>query len=370
LSDIGSNAHSAIDSHIGASAAHGVSGNVVGTSDAQTLTNKTIGDPTDGTKALTFSLGSATTAKTMTIASAHTDDRTITLPNITGTLATLAGTEELTNKTLTSATVKTDFSVSNAASVKFFEGTGGGTNYAAVKAPATLAGDYTLTLPADDGDAGQLLSTDGSGGLSWVSPLTNPMDSAGDLIVGGSAGAATKLDAGSDGQFLKAKGAASPEWTTLTSANVAGRTDGASPGSGILGEIAGAATITGSTATYGSGATTMATVTLNKGVYILMATGSIYLDTRPGSGIGGSKVDIYNGAAVVVEHVRGLYFGASAAAPDCVFSPYSLIAPVSVASDSTAFTLRTTCISVSGTPTSAVVGWDTQTNKFWAVRIA
>lgn len=31
-----------------------------------------------------------------------------------------------------------------------------------------LAGDYTLTMPPDDGSPGQVLQTDGSGGLSWV----------------------------------------------------------------------------------------------------------------------------------------------------------------------------------------------------------
>lgn len=40
-------------------------------------------------------------------------------------------------------------------------------NYASVKAPATLGANYTLTLPGNDGDAGQYLQTNGAGALSW-----------------------------------------------------------------------------------------------------------------------------------------------------------------------------------------------------------
>lgn len=43
------------------------------------------------------------------------------------------------------------------------------TNYAAIKAPAVLASDYTLTLPINDGSANQALTSDGSGVLSWQS---------------------------------------------------------------------------------------------------------------------------------------------------------------------------------------------------------
>jgi len=41
-------------------------------------------------------------------------------------------------------------------------------NYLAIQAPATLSANYTLTMPANDGDADQALVTDGSGVLSWT----------------------------------------------------------------------------------------------------------------------------------------------------------------------------------------------------------
>lgn len=125
-----------------------------------------------------------------------------------------------TSPVITTPTVRTSLLLQNASGSQpellMSEDPDNGTNKMTVKAAATMASDYILTLPATDGDAGQLLSdTDGSGTLGWVSPLTNPMDSAGDLIVGGVAGAATKLDSGTSGQFLASAGAASPVWTTL-----------------------------------------------------------------------------------------------------------------------------------------------------------
>ena len=54
------------------------------------------------------------------------------------------------------------------AGILFYEGSANGTNKINIKSPAALAADYTLTLPADDGDADEVLKTDGSGVLSWV----------------------------------------------------------------------------------------------------------------------------------------------------------------------------------------------------------
>ena len=43
-----------------------------------------------------------------------------------------------------------------------------GGQYVAMQAPATLGASYTITLPANDGDANQVLATNGSGVTSWV----------------------------------------------------------------------------------------------------------------------------------------------------------------------------------------------------------
>lgn len=97
----------------------------------------------------------------------------VTLPT-SGTLATLAGAEALSSKTLASPDVTTHIRVLNQGQVKLREGIGGGTNEVSIQAPATLAGDYTLTLPVDDGNANQVLTTDGAGVLSWGTAAATP----------------------------------------------------------------------------------------------------------------------------------------------------------------------------------------------------
>ncbi|MBC7742154.1 MAG: hypothetical protein H7061_08150, partial [Bdellovibrionaceae bacterium] len=51
------------------------------------------------------------------------------------------------------------------------------TNSIRMMAPATFAGNYTLTLPVDAGPAGYILRTDGTGVLSWVNPTAGAVTS-------------------------------------------------------------------------------------------------------------------------------------------------------------------------------------------------
>jgi hypothetical protein len=65
-----------------------------------------------------------------------------------------------------------DQSLANAKAIKFYEATGGGTNFVALKAAAALAGDTTFTLPTADGTANQVLVTDGATNLSFATAVT------------------------------------------------------------------------------------------------------------------------------------------------------------------------------------------------------
>jgi len=64
-----------------------------------------------------------------------------------------------------------DFIVGNnsttGGSMKFKEGTSNGTDHVALKAPNSLGSSVTFTLPSADGSAGQFLTTNGSGELSF-----------------------------------------------------------------------------------------------------------------------------------------------------------------------------------------------------------
>lgn len=57
-----------------------------------------------------------------------------------------------------------------------------GGEYVALQAPATVASNITFTLPGTTGSSGQLLTTDGSGTLSW-STVASPAQGGGALIV-------------------------------------------------------------------------------------------------------------------------------------------------------------------------------------------
>jgi hypothetical protein len=90
----------------------------------------------------------------------------------------LAGSANLTFDGTTLAA--TQFNVTAQGDVRFEDTTGG--QYVALQAPSTVATNITYTLPGTDGSNGQLLSTDGSGNLSFTT-VSSPAVASGAIII-------------------------------------------------------------------------------------------------------------------------------------------------------------------------------------------
>ena len=88
-----------------------------------------------------------------------------------------------------------DFKVGNGSTtggtLKIMEDTDNGSNFVGLKAPDSIASNLTLTLPSSDGSSGQVLGTNGSGVLSFVS-TTSSLAGATD----------TNISSASSGQIL------------------------------------------------------------------------------------------------------------------------------------------------------------------------
>jgi hypothetical protein len=88
--------------------------------------------------------------------------------SITGLSTTATGTVLTLTDSASTSTV--NLIIDNQKEIRFRETTANGTNYVALKAPASLSADLTFTLPSADGTNGQVLSTNGSGVLSFITP--------------------------------------------------------------------------------------------------------------------------------------------------------------------------------------------------------
>ena len=86
----------------------------------------------------------------------------------TAITADLSTSQTLSNKTLASAVATTSLTLNATAELRLADTDS--SHYVGFKAPSTVSTNRIWTLPSADGSAGQTLSTDGSGALSWSTP--------------------------------------------------------------------------------------------------------------------------------------------------------------------------------------------------------
>ena len=292
-----------VSTHAGLTATHGVSGAIVGTSDAQTLTNKTITNPV--VSGLTLSDGSivleGATADafetTITVAD-PTADRTVTLPDATGTVA-------LTNNKLSAFAATSSSELAGVISDE--TGTGA----------LVFANTPTLVTPNIGAATGTSLVLSGDLTVNGTTTTINSTEITVDdknLTLGA---VATPTDAGADGGGITLKGAtdktlnwidATDSWTSSEHVNLA---------SGKELKIAGTSVLSGSTlgsGVTGSSLTSVGTITSGTwtGTAIAIANGGTGSTTagnaRTALGLAiGSDVQAYNATLAAV--AGGTYSG-------------------------------------------------------------
>lgn len=183
------------------------------------------------------------------------------------------------------------------------EETGAGTDTITLQAPSSIAASYTLTLPVDDGASGEVLSTNGSGVLSWVTASAGANTALSNL-----ASVAINTTLVSDTNITDDLGTSSIKWRDLYIRGIVGTTTNDNAQTGSVGEII-SSTVAGGTNFATSGTYTDATsISLTAGDWSItvMVHGSANT-TTVGQFNAGITVNSGNTSAGLTVGVNNLY---------------------------------------------------------------
>ena len=144
-----------------------VGGNLVvsGSTTANTIGATVVNASGNATVGGTLVVSGSTTATTVSATVVQSD----TISEKTSAAGVTVDGVLLKDTTVTANTIKASGTASSQGEIQLFEDTDNGTNYVALKAPASIDSDVTFVLPDADGTTGQALVTDGSGNLSFSS---------------------------------------------------------------------------------------------------------------------------------------------------------------------------------------------------------
>ena len=142
------------------------------------LSAPTVSDLSEGELAYVQDRANSGASAKLFIESVDSDNSTPLIQAIGGKYYT----DILAGSSATPADLKVGNGSTSGGSLKLMEDSDNGTNSVALKAPDTLAADLAFVLPSADGSANQVMATDGSGNLSFVS-TTSSLEGASDTDI-------------------------------------------------------------------------------------------------------------------------------------------------------------------------------------------